>query len=90
MGQPHFLAEFILESLDPAKTQGVPPLNRQMHEAAVAALWSAVKEIQRDGFTCFIRGREVSNPAVRIAKMYRDSMNRWDQELYLTAFSKPE
>jgi len=49
-GAPHFLAEFILESLDPEKADGVPPLNREMHEAAVAALWNALKEIQRDGF----------------------------------------
>lgn len=49
-GQPRFLAEFILESLDPEKTAGVPPLNREIHEAAVAALWSALTEIQRDGF----------------------------------------
>jgi phage terminase small subunit len=50
----------------------------------------AEAEIQRDGFTCVVRGREVSNPAVRIAKSYRDAMNRWDRELYLTPFSKPE
>ncbi|MCE0524219.1 MAG: hypothetical protein LV480_15045 [Methylacidiphilales bacterium] len=49
-GQPHFLAEFLLESLDPEKQSGVPPLNREMHESAVAALWNALKEIQRDGF----------------------------------------
>ena len=49
-GQPRFLAEFILESLDPEKTDGVPPLNQEMHEAAVAALWNALKEIQQDGF----------------------------------------
>jgi hypothetical protein len=48
--RPHFLTEFILESLDLEKTAGVPPLNQEMHEAAVAALWSALKEIQRGAF----------------------------------------
>jgi tetratricopeptide (TPR) repeat protein len=51
VGQPHFLAEFILESLDPQKAAGVPPLNSNLHEAALAALWNAVKEMQRDGFS---------------------------------------
>ena len=49
-GQPHFLTEFILENLDPEMMDGVLPLNRDTHEAAVAALWDALKEIQRDGF----------------------------------------
>jgi tetratricopeptide (TPR) repeat protein len=49
-GQPHFLAEFILESLDPEKGNGTLPFNQETHEAAVAALWNALKEIQRDGF----------------------------------------
>ena len=49
-GQPRFLAEFILESLDPEKTDGVLPLNQDMHETAMVALWNALKEIQRDGF----------------------------------------
>jgi len=50
-GPPQELAKFILESLDPAKADGVAPLNRVSHEAAVVALWNALKEIQRDGFT---------------------------------------
>jgi hypothetical protein len=49
-GPSHFLAGFILENLDPEKAAGVLPLNRKTHGAAVAALWSALKEIQRDGF----------------------------------------
>lgn len=49
-GQPRVLAEFILENLDPENADGVPPLNREMREAAVAALWNALKEIQRAGF----------------------------------------
>jgi len=49
-GQPHFLAEFILESLDPEKANGVLPLNQEIHESAVAALWNALKEIHQDGF----------------------------------------
>ncbi|MCE0497676.1 MAG: hypothetical protein LV481_07000 [Methylacidiphilales bacterium] len=49
-GQPRFLAEFILENLDPKKAGSILPLNRDMHEAAVAALWNALREIQRAGF----------------------------------------
>jgi tetratricopeptide (TPR) repeat protein len=49
-GQPHFLAEFLLENLDPEKAGGVLPLNGEMHEAAVGALWNALTEIQRHGF----------------------------------------
>jgi tetratricopeptide (TPR) repeat protein len=49
-GPPALLAGFLLESLDPEKAEGVPPLDRELHEAAVTALWNALKEIQRDGF----------------------------------------
>jgi tetratricopeptide (TPR) repeat protein len=48
--RPHFLTEFILGNLDVEKTGGVPAPNQEMHEAALAALWSALKEIQRGGF----------------------------------------
>ena len=48
--QPQFLAEFILESLDPEKTKGVLPLDEQLLEAARAAVLRAFKEIQRGEF----------------------------------------
>ncbi len=49
-GQPRFLAEFLLENLDPKKAAGTLPVDQKTHEAAIAALWTALKEIQRDGF----------------------------------------
>ncbi len=48
--QSTFLVEFILESLDPEKTKGALQLNSDTHAAAVAAIWSALKEIQSTGF----------------------------------------
>jgi tetratricopeptide (TPR) repeat protein len=50
VGHPHSLAKYILENLDPEKAKGVPPVNAETHEAALAALWNALKEIQRGGF----------------------------------------
>lgn len=50
-GEPGFLAKFILESLDPAQTRGALPVNAQNFSEAVAALWTAVKDIQREGFS---------------------------------------
>ncbi len=52
-GPAQFLAEFILANLDPEKGPGVLPLDRNTHAAAVAALWNALSEIQRDGFASF-------------------------------------
>ena len=49
-GGPGFLAKFILESLDPAQTRGALPVNAQNFTEALAALWSALKDIQRNGF----------------------------------------
>jgi len=49
-GEPGFLVKFILESLDPAQAGGPLPVNAQNFSEALAALWSAVKDIQRDGF----------------------------------------
>lgn len=49
-GQPDILANFILENLDPERADGVLPLNPETHKAALAALGSALHEIQRDGF----------------------------------------
>ena len=50
-GPPHFLVEFILESLDPARSDGAAPLNHKTHAAAIDSLWGALKEIQRAGFS---------------------------------------
>ena len=49
-GEPGFLVKFILESLDPARARGALPVNTQNFSEALAALWGAVKDIQRDGF----------------------------------------
>lgn len=54
--QPHFLSEFILENLDPERAEGAFLLNQEMHDAAMVALWSALKEVQSDGF------RSISTP----------------------------
>jgi len=50
-GPPQFLVEFILESLDPARSGGAAPLNGEMRDSAIAALWAALKDIQRAGFS---------------------------------------
>ncbi len=47
-GEPGFLAKFILENLIPSR--GALPLNGEVYTSALAALWSAVKEIQKEGF----------------------------------------
>ncbi len=49
-GEPGFLVKFILESLDPAQARSALPMNSQNFSEALAALWGAVKDIQRDGF----------------------------------------
>jgi hypothetical protein len=49
-GRPQFLADFILGNLDPAKTKGALPINQEIIETAIAALWNALREIQREGF----------------------------------------
>jgi hypothetical protein len=49
-GQPDFLVKFILESLDPVQAHAALPMNAQNFSEALAALWGAVKDIQRDGF----------------------------------------
>ncbi len=50
MHLPHFLAEFILESLDPEKEMGVLPLDGELLEIAHASILRAFKEIQRGEF----------------------------------------
>jgi hypothetical protein len=48
--QPHFLTEFLLENLDPARSAGAFIDNVPMHATAVHALWHSLRELQRDGF----------------------------------------
>lgn len=48
--QPHFLTEFLLENLDPARSDGAFSSDLQMHASAREALWHTLGELQRDGF----------------------------------------
>ncbi len=48
--QPHFLMEFLLETLDPAHSTDAIPNDPVLHAAASEAIWSLFGEIQRDGF----------------------------------------
>lgn len=49
--QPHFLPDFVLESLDPARAPGAMPDSREMHAMAMVALRRALGEIQRNSFS---------------------------------------
>lgn len=44
--QPHFLAEFLLDSLDPQRSPGAPVGDENMHHLATEALWSLVMDIR--------------------------------------------
>jgi hypothetical protein len=44
--QPHFLAEFLLENLDPEKTPGVPPADPNLHAIADEALAAALQTLR--------------------------------------------
>jgi hypothetical protein len=48
--QPHFLAEFLLENLDPRQTAGAFPPDQKLHSAASEIIASALAAIQREGF----------------------------------------
>jgi hypothetical protein len=48
--QPHFLSEFLLENLDPARSDGAFAHDLAMHASARDALWRSFGEIQREGF----------------------------------------
>lgn len=48
--QPHFLMEFLLETLDPAQSSDAIPDDPALHAAAAEAIWRAFSEIQRDSF----------------------------------------
>jgi tetratricopeptide (TPR) repeat protein len=78
--QPHFLAEFLLENLDPRQTAGVFPPNQKLHSAASETIASALAAIQREGF------RSINTPRfdrflerirqLRIAQTRLDELSR--------------
>lgn len=43
---PHFLAEFLLESMDPVRSAGAPVAEEVMHHLAADALWSATLDLR--------------------------------------------
>jgi tetratricopeptide (TPR) repeat protein len=45
--QPHFLAEFILECLDPEKSPGAPVTSEEMHHLASSVIWDAALNIEQ-------------------------------------------
>ncbi len=49
-GQPHFLAEFLMEGLAPETFGGAIPPNQEIFDAVQAAIWSVVAKLQLDGF----------------------------------------
>lgn len=55
--QPHFLAEFILESVDPEKTKGALRVDHKIYQVATASIKSAVGEMLRGEFS------SISTPA---------------------------
>lgn len=44
--QPHFLAEFLLDNLDPQRSPGAPVADGNIHHLATEALWSLVVDIR--------------------------------------------
>lgn len=44
--QPHFLAEYLLESMDPDRSAGAPVSEEKMHHIAADALWSVTLDIR--------------------------------------------
>lgn len=47
VSQPHFLAEFLLDSLDPERSPGAPTRDPFMFHVAGEALWNAVVELEK-------------------------------------------
>jgi hypothetical protein len=45
--QPHFLAEFILECLDPERSPGAPVTSEEMHHLAGSVIWDAALNIEQ-------------------------------------------
>ena len=48
--QPHFLTEFLLETLEPQISSGASKPSPQMHLTAVEAIWQELRKISRNGF----------------------------------------
>lgn len=48
--QPHFLTEFLLETLEPQTSPGASEPSPEMHLTAVEAIWQELRQISRDGF----------------------------------------
>jgi tetratricopeptide (TPR) repeat protein len=48
--QPHFLTEFLLETLEPQTSPGASEPNPEMHLTAVEAVWQELRKISRNGF----------------------------------------
>lgn len=83
--QPHFVAEFLLENLDPRQTAGgVFPTDQKLHSAASETIASALAAIQREGF------RSINTPRfnrflerirqLRIAQTRLDELHLADRE----------
>lgn len=51
--QPHFLTEFLLENLDPARSDGAFADDLQIQASAMDALWRSLGELLGDGFKVF-------------------------------------
>ncbi|WP_265593548.1 hypothetical protein [Verrucomicrobium sp. BvORR034] len=47
VSQPHFLAEFLLDSIDPDRSPGAPVRDPYMFHIAGEALWNAVVELEK-------------------------------------------
>lgn len=79
--QPHFLTEFLLENLDPARSDGAFASNLQMHSSALDAIWHSLAEFQREGFSAvntprfagmLERLRELRITEERVGKLRRE------------------
>ena len=61
--QPHFLSEFLLESLDPERSDKVLPYIPEMHSMAHEALWHAVDMVRRRYENATGPGQAAPDPA---------------------------
>ncbi|MBL9168886.1 MAG: hypothetical protein JNN07_14195 [Verrucomicrobiales bacterium] len=48
--QPHFLTEFLLETLEPQPSPAASEPNPEMHLTAVEAIWQELRKVSRNGF----------------------------------------
>ncbi len=55
--QPQFLAEYLLEALDPERSPGAPADSREMHDIAVEEITQALVASQQKGFSNFGDGK---------------------------------